>query len=125
MSSWRTAVAAVPVERRGSERSPIGCPAQLHLTIGIRVGSLWDLSETGARFQSEHPPRVGMEALIKWQSHEAFCKIVWVTGDMCGLAFDRPLSRMMLDESLKEEARRTGPVAAVSNIPLGQKRSRI
>ena len=126
MASWRAEVAAVPVDRRGADRTRIDCPAQLHLTTGIRFGSLWDLSLGGARVQVSDPPRVGSEVLLKWQSHEAFCHVIWATEDMCGLSFDRPLSPEMLDESLKEEqeAKPAGPVAAVGKIPLGQKRRR-
>ncbi len=129
MAPWHAQVAAVPDERRSAERSRIDCPAQLHLTIGVRFGSLWDLSLGGARVRVSDPPRVGSEVLLKWQSHEAFCHVIWATEDMCGLSFDRALSPEMLDESLKEEqeaakTRPAGPVAAVGNIPLGQKRRR-
>ena len=127
MVSWRAEVATVPAERRGAARSRIDCPVRLHLMVGVRAGSLWDLSETGARIQLDQPPKVGAEALLKWQTYEAFCRVVWVTDDMCGIAFDRPLSSAMLDESLRqeeEERRPSGPVATVGNIPVGQKRSR-
>jgi hypothetical protein len=124
MAPFHAAVATVPAERRGAERSRLECPAQLHLTVGIRLGSLWDLSTTGARFETDNPPPVGMTALLKWQDYEAFCKIVRVTPDSCGLMFDRPLSSALVDDSVEEEIKRRGPIAAVGNIPLGQKRSR-
>jgi hypothetical protein len=119
------ATAAVPVERRESERARTQCPAQLHLTTGVRFGQLWDLSETGARVELEDPPRRGTEALLKWQSHEALGRVVWAQDDMCGVMFFKPLPRTMLDETLREEARPVGPAASVTNIPLGQKRSRL
>lgn len=104
-------------------RSRVECPAQLHLTIGMRQGMLWDLSETGARLHTPEPPRAGTTALLKWNGHEAFCKVMWATEDMCGLAFDRPLKPGMLDGTVQDNPP-AGPVAAVTNIPLGQKRSR-
>ena len=88
------------------------------------MGTLWDLSITGARFHTANPPPVGMTALLQWQTHEAFCKVIWATGDTCGLVFDRPLKRSQVDETVQDEAARNGPVAAVTNIPLGQKRRR-
>ena len=97
------------------------------MMVGVRAGSLWDLSETGARIQVDQPPKVGAEALLKWQTYEAFCRVVWAKDDMCGVAFDRPLSSAMLDEALRqeeEERRPSGPVATVGNIPVGTKRSR-
>ena len=118
------ATVAIPVERREAERTRTHCPAQLHLTTGMRPGELRDLSETGARVQIEAPPRPGTEALLKWQSHEALCRVVWAKDDMCGVMFFRRLPRTMLDETLQEEARPAGPPATVTNIPLGQKRRR-
>jgi len=124
MGSIHARVAAVPTERRDSERTRTECPAQLHLTSGSRFGSLWDLSESGARVQVKNPPRPGTEALLKWQSHEALCRVVWAHDDMCGVVFFRPLPRTMLDETLRDAPKPIGPTATVTNIPLGQKRSR-
>ena len=124
MSPFRAGLAVAPVERRGAVRSRLECPAQLHLTVGLRAGTLWDLSTTGARFETEHPPLTGMTELLKWQAHEAFCKVMWASADSCGLAFDRPLSPAQVDQSVEEEAKRAGPIAEVGNIPLGQRRSR-
>lgn len=118
-------VSVDPIERRGAERNRVGCPAQLHLTTGIRVCVLWDLSTSGARIELGDALRVGAEGLLKWQSHEAFCTVVWVADGMVGLMFDRALGTAMLDETLREEERRSGPVASVRNIRLGQKRSRL
>lgn len=101
----------------------VECPAELHLIGSIRAGKLSDLSVTGARFQTGEPPQAGLSGMLKWQTHEAFCKVVWSVGELCGLAFDRPLKRALIDRTLEHEAR-TAPVAAVGNIPLGQKRSR-
>src|SRR5689334_18190986 len=124
MSPFAAAVAPVPLDRRNAQRSRLECQAILQLTVGTRMGNLWDLSTGGARFQTDNPPPVGMTALLKWHSHEAFCQVVWKTEDSCGIAFHKPLSPAMVDNSVQEEAARSGPVAAVSNIPLGQKRSR-
>ena len=124
MAIYTAGFAEVPIERRLTERSPVECRAQLHLTIGIRVGVLLDLSESGARIQTDSPPRVGTTALLKWETHEAFCKVMWAKDDMCGVAFDRPLKQTMLLETLQQNSRPAGPIAAVGNIPLGQKRSR-
>jgi hypothetical protein len=84
---------------------------------------LSELSITGARFQTAEPPQAGLSGMLRWHTHEAFCRVVWSTGGVCGLAFDRPLKRHLLDDTLEHDAR-TGPVAAVGKIPLGQKRSR-
>jgi hypothetical protein len=124
MLTRNAAVAPESAERRLADRTQVGCPAQLHLTTGIRVGTLWDLSQTGARVHTAEPPRPGTTALLKWQANEAFCKVVWSRDDMCGIAFDRPLKDGMVSETLREQIHRAGPVASVGKIPLGQKRSR-
>jgi hypothetical protein len=120
--NWGLAVA--PADRRAANRTRIECPANLHLTIGVRQGMLWDLSTTGARIHTDNPPRTGTTALLKWQTHEAFCKVVWTTENQCGVQFDRPIARTLVDETVEEVEQPSGPVAAVGNIPLGQKRSR-
>ena len=122
MAPFHAGLAHASTERRGDQRARLECPARLHLTVGIRTGVLWDLSSTGARFHTDNPPPAGMTALLQWQSHEAFCKVVWATADMCGVTFDRPLSRALVEGSVEEAARR-GPAASVSNIPLGRRRS--
>ena len=124
MTPLAAAVAPLPADRRNAPRALLECQAILQLTVGIRVGNLWDLSTGGARFQTDNPPPVGMTALLKWHSHEAFCQVVWQTADACGIAFHKPLSPALVDNTVEEEVRRNGPIAAVSNIPLGQKRSR-
>jgi hypothetical protein len=124
MASLPAAAATHPADRRGAARSRLECAALLQLTVGNRSGMLWDLSTGGARFQTDNPPPVGMTALLKWHSHEAFCQVVWKTADACGIAFHRPLSPSLVDNTVQEEEARSGPVAAVGNIPLGQKRSR-
>ena len=124
MGPMHAKVAAVPADRRDSERTRTECPAQLHLTSGSRLGTLWDLSESRARVQVKNPPRPGTEALLKWHSHEAQSRIVSARDDTSRVEFFRPLSRTMLDETLRDEPKPIGPTAAVTNIPLGQKRSR-
>ena len=57
--------------------------------------------------------------------YDAMCKVVWATEDMCGLMFEKPISpaRVLEVQQYREEF--SGPVAEVSNIPLGHKRSRV
>jgi hypothetical protein len=124
MALFNSGVAVVPAERRGALRYRLDCPAQLHLTSGVRHGVLLDMSETGARVQTAEPPQPGISLLLKWQSHEVFCRVIWTSGDTCGVLFDRPLSAAMLDGTIELAAKPPGPIAAVGKIPLGQKRSR-
>ena len=84
-----------------------------------------DMSERGARVQMDNPPGVGASVLLEWMCYDVMCQVVWATADACGLLFAKPISpgRVLEAQQYREEF--SGPVAEVSNIPLGQKRSRI
>jgi hypothetical protein len=112
-------------ERRTATRSRVSCPVQLQLPSGQRIGCMWDLSERGARVQMDNPPGVGASVLLEWMCYDAICKVVWAAGDMCGLLFEKPISPARVLEAQQHREEFNGPVAEVSNIPLGQKRSRI
>ena len=112
-------------ERRIATRSRVSCPVQLQLPSGQRIGCMVDLSERGARVQVDNPPRAGASVVLEWLCYDAICKVAWANDESCGLMFEKPISmaRVIEVEQYREEF--SGPVAEVSNIPLGQKRSRI
>ncbi len=112
-------------ERRIATRTRVSCPVQLQLPSGQRIGCMWDLSERGARVEVDNPPGVGASVLLEWMCYDAICKVIWATGDMCGLMFEKPISPTQVLEAQQHREEFSGPVAEVSNIPLGQKRSRI
>jgi hypothetical protein len=65
--------------------------------------------------------------LIRWQSTELFCKVVWSAEDMCGVLFERPIPYSVVMETLgtpEREAPR-GPAASVANIPFGRRRGQL
>ena len=112
-------------DRRIATRSRVSCPVQLQLPAGQRIGCMVDISERGARVQVDNPPGVGASVLLEWMCYDVLCKVIWSTTEMCGLMFDKPLpmARVIELEQYREEF--SGPVAEVSNIPLGRKRGRI
>ena len=111
-------------ERRTSVRSRVSCPVQLQLPSGQRIGCMVDLSERGARIQVDNPPRAGASVILEWMCYDAICKVVWATEDSCGLIFEKEISPARVLEVQQHREEFSGPVAEVSNIPLGQKRSR-
>ncbi len=121
----RAAAAVQPVERRMAARARADCPVRLQTAGGDRHGRLWDLSETGAQVLVDDPPAENSIALLKWNDVEVFCRIVWSANDMCGVMFEKPISRQTVAETVGEPAVDQGPAATVSNIPIGQRRSRI
>lgn len=116
------ATSPVPLERRASPRSPISCPARLRTCFGDIVGSLSDLSISGARFHAPSPPKEGTTALLEWESHDAICRIVWAKADGCGLIFERPIARHIVEKSTPPQGS-TEPPANLGKIAVGQRSS--
>jgi hypothetical protein len=125
MASPWAAQAQLPIERRLCGRARTDCAARLQTPGGDWHGRLWDLSETGARVHAANPPAEGVLALLKWHTNEVFCRVVWSADDMCGVAFERPLSNSVVAETLGESAIDRGPTASVASIPVGTRRSRL
>ena len=109
-------------DRRAAPRVRVDFPARLRTPFSDAVGHLCDLSTSGARFQTNHPPKEGTTALIEWEGHEVMCRVVWAKDDMCGLQFDKPLSHLAPEQH--EAPPKDSPAGAVvGNIPLGKRRS--
>lgn len=125
------APAQLPAERRAVGRARTDCPTRLQTPVKTWDGRLWDLSEVGARVQVQNPPQEGALVLLSWQSTELFCRVVWSADDMCGVLFERPISRTVVLETLGEPISEldlvsgSGPAASVGNIPIGKRRSRL
>jgi len=116
------ATATVPPERRANPRSEVNCAARLRTSFGEREGTLSDLSISGARFHTLNPPKEGSTALLEWETHDAMCRVVWARTNVCGLLFDRPIPRHVVDKCAPTAAS-TEPPAEVGKIPLGQRSS--
>lgn len=109
-------------ERRASPRTSLSCPARLRTCFGDRTGSLSDLSISGARFNTENPPKEGTTALLEWESHDAICRVVWSKADACGVIFERPIARHIVEKSAPPPLP-AEPPAELSKIPTGQRSS--
>ena len=112
-------------DRRTTVRSRVNCPVQLQLPSGQRIGCMVDLSERGARIQVDSPPRAGGSVILEWLCYDAICQVVWSTEDSCGLLFEKEISPARVLEVQQHREEFSGPVAEVSNIPLGRKRNRL
>ncbi len=111
------------IERRSATRSRATCTACLRTLTDESFGQLWDISQTGARISIANPPAQGEAALLRWESTQVMCRVVWSENDMCGLSFESPISA----EAVSATARLLGvverPTAAIGNIAAGRKRS--
>ena len=111
------------IERRTARRSRATCGASLRTLSGEVFGQLWDLSETGARITVASAPERGESALLKWGTEQVMCRVVWTEGDMCGLSFENPIASAVVSETARLLGIVEHPTAAISNIPVGRRRS--
>jgi hypothetical protein len=111
------------IERRKARRTRATCAASLKTLEGELFGDLWDLSETGARIRIPTPPERGENVLLKWVGEQAMCRVVWTEGDMCGLAFENPISATVVSETTRMLGIVEHPTATIGNIPVGRRRS--
>jgi hypothetical protein len=110
--SFGRAISPNPVERRAAQRTPVNGAARVRTCFGDRAGSLSDLSVTGARLQTVDPPRAGTTALLEWEGHDSICRVVWSKPDSCGLVFEPPLPRHIVEKY----AVPAGPVEAPAEL---------
>lgn len=108
-------------ERRTVQRYSVDCAAKLKMLGGDREGRLSDLSEAGARFETENPPHEGVSGLLAWRGHEYFGKVVWANEKSCGLVFERPIPHRIVAETCKVVEVQSGPVANFGNIPVAKR----
>ncbi len=118
MGLFRAQAQAKYVERRSSVRYKVDCPAQLTMPMGNRQGWLYDISEDGARFTTDNPPPKGTSGLLEWGGHEAFGKIIWSNEEGCGIEFERPLRRDIIETLAADTCDREGPSANFGKIPV-------
>ena len=115
---------AAAKERRVARRFRVDCEAMLIMPSGERPGRLHDLSEDGARFLTADPPGVGGSAILEWGRHEAYCHVIWTQDGGCGLRFDTPVPRHIVeataDVSIASDNSVPGP--AVVRGKFGQRR---
>lgn len=111
------------VERRAARRWRATCAATLETITGERQAQLWDISETGARLRLESPPPQGTDAFLRWADQKISCYVVWANHDMCGLAFGRPIDPSLVLSTSRLIGDVEMPVATISNIRSGRKRS--
>lgn len=111
-------------DRRSVQRYVVDCEARFKMVGGELSGRLSDLSEAGARFDTQAPPSLGVSGMLEWADQSHFCKVIWSKDGSCGVAFERPISISVVGNTCETIEEEQGPVANFGNIPLGQKRSR-
>lgn len=123
MAFFNVKTAEVQKDRRVARRYIVDCAARLVMAGGDREGRLSDLSEHGARFETDAPPAPGATGLLRWEGEEHYCKVVWAAETRCGLQFERAIQTGLVEKTCSHVEVTLKPVAAVARIPLGQRRS--
>lgn len=108
-------------ERRAAQRYTVDCAAKLKMPGGDRKGRLSDLSEAGARFDTQDPPQKGVSGLLAWGDHEFFGKIAWANENSCGMIFERPIPPSIVVSTCEIVEAQAGPVANFGNIPVAKR----
>jgi hypothetical protein len=109
-------------ERRAVPRVAVDYPAQLRTSARQWLVQIVDISSLGARLELADPPKAGMQAMIRCEAHELFCKVVWASNSGCSVAFDRAASEELLALVGATAKVSSHIVANPDRIPLGQKR---
>lgn len=109
-------------DRRVTRRYVIDCAARLTMARGDRAGRLVDLSELGARLETEYPPPPGTTGFLRWGGEDHYCRVMWASDGRCGLQFDRPIAMAVVEATCSRVEVEMRPIAAVGRIPLGQRR---
>ncbi len=87
------AVPAAAFSRR-HPRVRVLLSAKLSTTTEESSVKIRDISLSGAMLQGRFLPRVGSDVMLTRGSFEIFATVAWRRDDMCGVAFDSPLSRL-------------------------------
>jgi uncharacterized protein involved in propanediol utilization len=81
-----------PSGRRAAPRDQVLLPAAVTTLRFAKTVDLTNVSTTGAKLRAIELPDEGQELLLKMGQVEAFGVVVWKSGDLCGIAFDQPLT---------------------------------
>lgn len=113
---------AAQQERRRSARFTIDIPVTLRTISGNRECRMANISDNGAKLETDTPPREGVSGWLIMGGEEIYCTVIWSKDGACGIEFERSLSEDKLVEIAGEQVTETVPVANRGNIQMGRKR---
>lgn len=87
------------IGKRSNSRLRVAIAGHLILITGEWNVGIADLSQSGAKFRTLSPVKVGEEGVLQWLHFETFGKIVWARGDYAGMEFDELLDKRVLLET--------------------------
>jgi PilZ domain len=84
--------------RRIASRQKLSFAAVVSTIQSSTTAELVDVSSSGARLKGAHRPAEGTLVSLRLDTIEAFGVVAWREEDICGVAFDEPLSRAELSQ---------------------------
>ena len=114
---------SVCADQRRSARFVVAIPVIFRTASGDRQCHMSNISDAGAKLETESPPPQGVSGMLRLGDDEFYCTVIWSNGTACGVEFERKVHEATLIDITGEEARKSGPVASCSNIQMGRKRS--
>lgn len=124
MSLYEARIQAAQRERRRTARFTIDIPASFRTVSGDRQCRMANISDNGAKLDTDNPPREGITGWLLFGELEIFCKVIWTNDSSCGVEFERAITERTLIDIAGEQAQPRGPVASTGNIQMGRKRGR-
>lgn len=88
--------------RRIAAREQLPLPAVVSTLKESVTAEVVDLSASGVRFKAAHLPGVGALVALRIDRLDAFGSVAWCEGELCGVAFDVPLSNLELTQLRRE-----------------------
>jgi hypothetical protein len=80
------------------KRVEIPQPALLITMADRHRAMLLNISATGAMLRAENTPDVRREVFLQVGDIDVFAHVVWKRGDTCGLEFQPPIDRWMVEK---------------------------
>jgi len=96
MSDKFEQICVASIGRRSTSRLRLRLNARLTTLDGTCSVVLLNLSLSGAKILAETRLREGSEAILQWESLEAFGEIMWVDGSIVGLRFETEVDHDVL-----------------------------
>lgn len=112
----------VQTERRRSARFVIDIPVVFRTISGDRECRMANISDNGAKLETNVPPSEGVSGWLIMGSQEVYCSVIWANDNTCGVQFERAITEDTLIEIAGEKVKETLPVANTGNIQMGRRR---